>query len=89
MELISSLAFAGLVVAAVLCLVRVLRGPTIAERMVALDVLVLVVVSGIGVDAVRSGEAINVDVLVVASLLGFVGTALTARFIEGLGSDDG
>ena len=89
MDLTSTIAYAGLAVAALLCLWRVLRGPTIAERMVGLDLLVLVVVSGIGVDIVRQGESVNVDVLVVASLLAFVGTSLTARFIEGLGSDDG
>lgn len=89
MDLTSTIAYVGLAVAALLCLWRVLRGPTIAERMVGLDLLVLVVVSGIGVDIVRRGESINVNVLVVASLLGFVGTALTARLIEGLGSDDG
>ncbi len=89
MELTSSLAYGGLVLAAVLCLWRVLRGPMLSERMVALDVLVLVVVSGIAVDAARRREVINIDVLVVASLLAFVGTALTARFIEGPGDDDG
>ncbi|MGK2949188.1 MAG: monovalent cation/H+ antiporter complex subunit F [Acidimicrobiales bacterium] len=89
MELIADLALIGLAGAAGLCLLRVLRGPSLAERMVALDVLVLVVVSGIGVDVARQGDAINVDVLVVASLLGFVGTALTARFLEGLATDDG
>jgi multicomponent Na+:H+ antiporter subunit F len=88
-DLIALAAYASLVVAAALCLARVLVGPTIAERMVALDVLVLVVVAGIAVDAARRGEVINIDVLVVASLLAFVGTALTARFIEGPGTDDG
>jgi multicomponent Na+:H+ antiporter subunit F len=88
-DLISLAAYAGLVVAAALCLLRVLLGPSVAERMVALDVLVLVVVAGIAVDAARRGEVINIDVLVVASLLAFVGTALTARFIEGPGTDDG
>lgn len=89
MQLTATLALAGLIVSALLCLFRVLRGPTIAERMIALDTLVLVLVCGIGVDVARGGNAINVDVLVVASLLAFVGTALTARFIEGLGGDSG
>lgn len=89
MQLTATLALGGLVVSALLCLFRVLRGPTVAERMIALDTLVLVLVCGIGVDVARGGNAINVDVLVVASLLAFVGTALTARFIEGLGGDGG
>ena len=89
MDLMSHLAYGGLVLSALLCLLRVLRGPTIAERMIALDTLVLVIVCGIGVTVARTGRPVNVDVLVIASLLAFVGTALTARFIEGLGDDDG
>jgi multicomponent Na+:H+ antiporter subunit F len=58
------------------------RGPTLADRVVALDGLLIVVVSGIAVGAARSGTTAYLDVLVVVSLLAFVGTVTVARFIE-------
>ena len=75
-----SLAFLG--VAALLCVVRLVRSESLVDRAVALDMLVVVVVSGIAADAVRRGSGIYLDVLVVAALLGFAGTALVAAFIE-------
>ncbi len=82
MNAVTAVAFAGLVLSALLCLARLARGPSLADRVVALDALVLVVVSGVGVHAVRTGDGTYLDVLVVVALLGFVGTVTVARFIE-------
>ena len=82
MRVITSLAFLGIAVAGLLCLLRLVRGPSLADRIVALDALLIVIVSGIAVDAARTGEGTYLDVLVVAALLGFVGTVNVARFIE-------
>lgn len=75
-----------LVVAGMLCLARLLRGHSFADRIVALDTLLVVVVSGLGVQAARTGSVLFLDVAVVAALLGFTGTALVARFIERRGA---
>lgn len=85
MEVVTSVAFGLLVVAAALCVARLLRRSSLADRIVALDVLVLLVVTGVAVHAARTGEGTNLDLLVVAALLGFVGTVVTARFIEDRG----
>ena len=86
MMLLTSLALGLLAMAAGLCLVRLLRGSSLPDRIVALDTLLVVVVCGIAVGAVRTGSGEFLDVLVVASLLGFSGTALVARFIERRGA---
>lgn len=86
MTVVSSLAFAGVVVAGLLCVLRLVRGPSLADRIVALDALLVVIVSGIAVDAARTGEGTYLEVLVVAALLGFVGTVNVARFIERRGA---
>lgn len=86
MILVTSIALGLLAVAAVLCVVRLLRGASFADRIVALDTLLVVIVCGIAVHAVRTGSGEYLDVLVVASLLGFTGTALVARFIERRGA---
>lgn len=86
MTLLTSVVLALLALAAALCLLRLLRGSSFPDRIVALDTLLVVVVCGIAVDAVRRGSGEFLDVLVVASLLGFTGTALVARFIERRGA---
>lgn len=76
----------GLVVAALMCLVRLVRGPSVPDRIVALDALLLIVVGGIAVGAAATGDGDYLAVLVAVSLLGFVGTVTVARFVERRGS---
>ena len=86
MILVTNIAFGGLVLAALLCLVRLLRGDSVADRIVALDSLVVVTVSGIAVLSARTGDGTFLDVLVVAALIGFTATVTVARFIEQRGA---
>lgn len=86
MTVVTSVALGGIVVAGLLCLLRLLRGPSLADRIVALDALLVLIVSGIAIDAARTGEGTYLEVLVVAALLGFVGTVNVARFIERRGA---
>ena len=72
----------GLTIAAGMCLVRLVRGPSVPDRIVALDALLLVVVAGIAVGAAATGDGDFLAVLVAVSLLGFVGTVTVARFVE-------
>jgi multicomponent Na+:H+ antiporter subunit F len=72
-----------LAAAAILALLRAVRpGVSLADRVVALDVFLTIIVTGIAVAAIRAGSALFLDVLVVVSLLGFVATITVARFIE-------
>lgn len=86
MNTVTAIAFAGLVVSGALCAARLARGRSLADRIVALDALLVVIVSGIAVHAVRTGDGTYLDVLVVAALLGFVSTLTVARFIERKGA---
>lgn len=78
--------FLGLGLAALMCLVRLVRGPTVPDRIVALDALLIVVVSGIAVGSAVDGEGDYLALLLAVSLLGFVGTVTVARFVERRGS---
>jgi multicomponent Na+:H+ antiporter subunit F len=61
---------------------RLVMGPTLADRVVALDGLVITLVSAVALDAARTETPLFVDAVVVIALVGFVGTAAAARFIE-------
>lgn len=86
MILATSLALGALAVAALLCVARLIRPGSLAERIVALDSLLVVIVSGVAVQSARTGDGIYLDVLVIAALLGFIGTVTVARFIESRGT---
>lgn len=69
-------------VAAGCFLYRLLRGPSTPDRVVALDGVLSVVVSGVIVGAANAGSDITLVTVLVVSLAGFVGTVALGRFVE-------
>lgn len=63
-------------------LVRLVIGPSLADRVVALDGLLTVSVMAIAAYGTLIGSTAYVAVAVVVALVAFVGTATFARFIE-------
>ena len=61
---------------------RVVRGPHLADRVVALDLVAYVAVSLIATGAMLTEEGALLDVALVLSLLAFLGTVAFARFLE-------
>lgn len=71
-----------LALAAVVGFVRLLRGPSLPDRVIAFDLLATV---GVGISAVYSmahNQPVFLDVAVVLALISFVGTVAFARYIE-------
>lgn len=75
-------AYVVLAVAAALFMVRLLIGPNVADRVVAIDGLLSAILAGVLVDAAATGSSISIDTVLVVALLGFVGTGVLARYIE-------
>ena len=86
MTVVTAIAFGILALSALLCLIRLVRGSSVADRIVALDLLLVLTVSGIAVTAIATGSGVFLDVLVVAALLGFIGTVTVARYMERRGA---
>lgn len=80
------LCFAGLGLAALLVLLRLLMGPSVPDRIVALDTLLQLVIAGIAVAAAFTRRGDFLAVLIAASLLGFLGTVVVGRFVERRGA---
>lgn len=72
--------------AALLVAARVTKGPTMLDRAIAFDVIVSITIAGVAVDAALRRDAENLPLLLVATMLGFVGSVSIARFSPG--SDD-
>jgi len=60
---------------------RLLRGPTLADRVVALDMLALLGIAFIGTIAVATEEYAYLDVAIALALVGFLATVAFARYI--------
>jgi multicomponent Na+:H+ antiporter subunit F len=79
--------YVGLALAAAASLYRLVAGPSVPDRIVALDTLLYVVVIGIAVAAATSRDGSFLGVLVAAALLAFVGTTTVARLVERRGGE--
>ncbi|WP_319462283.1 monovalent cation/H+ antiporter complex subunit F [Micromonospora sp. RTP1Z1] len=67
-------------VTALLALARIYRGPSLLDRVVAADLLLSTMLGAVGAEAAVNRHATTLPVLVVLSLLGFVGSVAMVRF---------
>lgn len=65
---------------------RVIVGPTLPDRIVALDMLVVVAVGFIALIGIRTSFTLYVDVAISLGLVGFLATVAFARFIMAKGA---
>lgn len=72
-----------LVALMLLAMVRLFKGPTAADRVVALDAINTLVVASMIVLAVVFRQFIFVDVAIIYALLAFVGTLYIAKYLGG------
>lgn len=68
--------------AAVLAIARMVMGPTLADRIIALDVLLVSLMMAIAVDAANRGVDTWPNLLVVIAIIGFTATVALTRYIE-------
>ena len=80
-ELATDIAFAALGLGMIVVLIRVVRGPTLADRILGLDLLTTLGAGIIGVFAIRSEEYLYVDIAVAIVVVSFVSTAAFARYL--------
>lgn len=64
-----------------LTVLRVLLGPTLPDRVLALDMLVAVAIGFIAVIGIKTGYSLYVDIAIALGLVGFLATVAFARFI--------
>lgn len=80
-EYASIFAIVILVIALLLTVYRAVVGPTLPDRVIALDMLVGIVIGFIAVIALRTGYTLYIDIAISLGLVGFLATVAFARFI--------
>jgi len=69
-------------VAMVLAVFRMLKGPNVADRVVALDVMTIISISLIVYVSMLAQRIIYLDVAMVYALISFIGVVAIARYLE-------
>ncbi|PST26450.1 hypothetical protein C7U60_05390 [Mesorhizobium plurifarium] len=77
----SGVALVLLSLALLLTVLRIIRGPTLPDRVLGLDMLVAIAIGLIAVIAVRTGFYLYIDIAIALGLVGFLATVAFARFI--------
>lgn len=75
-----------LAAAAVLTFIRLLKGPTLPDRVIAIDLIGVLMVCLLVVTAAVTAQQPLLDVGMVVALISFVGTVAYSRYIERSGS---
>ncbi len=80
---VSLVVLGGITLSVLLSAYRVLRGPTIPDRVVALDNIATNLVAAIIVFSIHTRSALYIDVALVLAILSFLGTVAAAKYLLG------
>ena len=78
----------GLTVTALCAIVRIVRGPTILDRMVASDVLLTTLVLAAGMDMVIRGHTDSIPLMTVVAATATLATIVVARYVRRRGVNE-
>jgi multicomponent Na+:H+ antiporter subunit F len=81
-------AFFWILVSSLLCLYRVFRGPTAPDRVVAIDMLGILIVGFCAVLSLPTGRDWYIDIGIAWSLQSFIGIMALAKYMEGKDFDE-
>ena len=77
----SRFALVVLLISIVLALVRLIKGPDAADRIIALDLISMLIVAFLAIESIYTGETSFLDVAIAYALIAFLGTVALARFL--------
>jgi len=80
-EIAALFALAVLLISMALVLVRLIKGPVAADRIVALDLISILIVSFLAACSIFAEEVSFLDVAIGYALVAFLGTVALARFL--------
>ncbi|HCI55058.1 MAG TPA: monovalent cation/H+ antiporter complex subunit F [Bacteroidales bacterium] len=65
------------------CLYRIIRGPTIPDRMVAIDIFGILVVGVCAIITILTGKQFLIDIAIAWIIFSFIGTLTLAKYLSG------
>ncbi len=80
--MIADIAIAIFLFAGVLAGIRLVTGPTLADRVISLDAALVALMGAIGTRVAETGDTLYIGILVVIAIVAFTATVVLSRFIE-------
>ena len=77
-----------LLLSCTLCLYRVFRGPTGADRIVAIDMFGIMIVGFCSLLTIATGRSWYIDIGIAWALQSFIATLALSKYLEGKGFDE-
>lgn len=81
-------AFLCLILSAMMCLYRILKGPTAPDRAVAIDMLGILIVGFCAILSLPTGRDWYIDIGIAWALQSFIGIMALAKYLEGKDFDE-
>ena len=85
---VTNLVFGVLVLSMFLSFIRLARGPSLPDRVVALDLITVQIAAMLAVDTIATGQPVFLDAAIVLALIAFLSTVAFARYLERRGHDE-
>ena len=80
--MIANVALGIFLLAGILAGFRLVRGPTLADRVISLDAALVALMGAVGTRVAQTGDTLYIGVLVVIAIVAFTATVALSRFIE-------
>ena len=71
------------IVLCIFCLYRIIRGPSIADRMVGIDIFGILVVGICAILSITTQRSFILDIGIAWIILSFIGTLTLAKYLSG------
>lgn len=81
-EVLVSISFALLLIALLLALVRLIKGPSTNDRIASMDLIASIIIGFILVYSVVTKNAIYIDIVIIISLISFIGTVAISTYLK-------
>jgi multicomponent Na+:H+ antiporter subunit F len=81
-EIVLEVSFILVMLGVALAFVRLILGPTLPDRIVAFDMMTVLIVSFCGLYTIRTNDTSFIDVAIVLALISFLTTVALARYVE-------
>ncbi|ADQ18641.1 monovalent cation/H+ antiporter complex subunit F [Leadbetterella byssophila] len=69
-------------VSMIITFIRLIRGPRVVDRVIALDLIITIGIGFITVFSIRSGKELFMDVAMILALIAFLGTVAFSYYLE-------
>ncbi len=80
--------FPMLTISAFLVIIRLIKGPEVVDRVVALDLVITIGIATIAAYSIRTKQAIYLDIAMILALIAFLGTIAFSYYINKRNNND-